>query len=97
MANRDSRSWAAIVAEAESAGVPHKEIAGKHGVTVAALKYHIYQARKRGRTEPRVLPVRVGDESRTFVVEVGVARLRFAEGCEPGYVAAVLTAVAKAC
>lgn len=96
MANRDAKWWAAIVAEAESAGVPHKEIAAKHGVSLAALKYHIYQSRQRG-TEPQVLPVRVGDEARTFVVEVGTARLRFAEGCDPAYVAAVLSAVAKAC
>lgn len=61
-----------------------------------ALKYHIYQSRQRG-AEPRVLPVRVGDEARTFVVEVGTARLRFAEGCDPAYVAAVLSAVAKTC
>ncbi|MFZ5895584.1 MAG: hypothetical protein ACOY0T_31290 [Myxococcota bacterium] len=97
MANRDAKSWAAIVAEAEIAGVPHKEIAAKHGVTVAALKYHLYQTRQREAGEPRVLPVRVGDESRTFVVEVGTARLRFAEGCEPSYVAAVLSAVIKTC
>lgn len=98
MAKRDLEFWTAIVAEAESAGVPHGEIAAKHGVSLPALKYHIYKARSAGgKQEPRVLPVRVGDERRTFQVEIGALRLSFAEGCEPSYVAAVLNAIGKTC
>ena len=38
-----------------------------------------------------VLPVRVGDEARLISVELGGSlRLRFAEGCDPGYVAALV-------
>jgi hypothetical protein len=98
MAKRNAQFWSAIVAEAETAGVPHTQTAAKHGVSTAALKYHIYKARNAGaKPAPRVLPIRVGDERRTFQVEVGTVRLNFAEGCEPGYVAAVLSAVGKTC
>jgi hypothetical protein len=38
-----------------------------------------------------VLPVRVGDEVRLISVELGGSlRLRFAEGCDPSYVAALV-------
>lgn len=86
------------MAEAEKAGLPHTEIAARHGVSLPALKYHIYKARNAGtKAEPRVLPVRMADERRTFQVELGAVRLSFAEGCEPAYVAAVLSAVGKTC
>ena len=71
MANRDAGSWAAIVAEAEAAGVPHTGIAAKHSVPVAALKYHIYKRRKTGgsKSVPRVLPVRIGDDRRGLMAD----------------------------
>ena len=62
-------------------------------MTEAALKYHFYKARKPTAARKRVpmLPVRVGEEARLFSVEmVGSLRLRFAEGCDPAYVAAVI-------
>jgi hypothetical protein len=96
MANRDAGSWAAMVAEAETAGVPHTEVAAKHGVTVAALKYHIYKRRKAGaKSAPRVLPVRIGDEPRGLLAEFGSVKLSFSENCDPAYVAAVLSALGK--
>jgi hypothetical protein len=98
MAKRNAQFWSAIVVEAETAGVPHTQIAAKHGVSLPALKYHIYKARNAGaKAEPRLLPVRMTDERRTFQVELGAVRLNFAEGCEPAYVAAVLSAVGKTC
>jgi hypothetical protein len=96
MANRDAGSWAAIVAEAETAGIPHTEVAAKHGVTVAALKYHVYKRRKSGsKPGPRVLPVRIGDERRGLLAEFGNVKLSFGDGCDPAYVAAVLNALGK--
>jgi len=97
MANRDAGSWAAIVAEAETAGVPHTEVAAKHGVTVAALKYHIYKRRKAAGSKPapRVLPVRLSDERRGLLAEFGNVKLSFSESCDPAYVAAVLSALGK--
>jgi hypothetical protein len=38
-----------------------------------------------------MLPVRVEGDSRLFCIEMdGSLRLRFAEGCDPAYVAAVI-------
>jgi transposase-like protein len=85
--------WAAVVAEAQAGGASHAEIAAKHGVTEAAFKYHFYKASKRPATAKHVpvLSVRVGDEARLISVELGGSlRLRFAEGCDPGYVAALV-------
>lgn len=86
--------WAAVVAEAQAGGASHADIAAKHGVTEAALKYHYYKARKPGKSTKRVpvLPVRLGDqEQRQMSVELGPSlRVRFAEGCDPSYVAALV-------
>ena len=92
---RGTEFWSAVVAEAETSGVPHGEVAAKYGVSTATLKYHLYQSRKKqGATKksPEVLPVRLkGAEQRLFEVELGSGvRLRFAEGCDPVYVAAVI-------
>lgn len=92
-AARRPEFWAAIVAEAQAGGAPHAEIAAKHGVTESAFKYHFYKARKQPATAKRVpvLPVRVSDEARLISVELGGSlRLRFAEGCDPAYVAALV-------
>lgn len=85
--------WASAVAEAQAGELPHAEIAAKYGVTEAALKYHFYKARKQQGSSKRVpvLPVRVGDEPRELSVDLGgTMRLRFGEGCDPSYVAALV-------
>jgi hypothetical protein len=92
--------WAAVVAEARTGELTLVEVAAKHGVSVAALKYHFYKgtraAAKRAST-PRVLPIRVKSERSAAVVEAefGSVRVNFREGCDPAYVAAVLGALAK--
>jgi transposase-like protein len=89
--------WAAIVAEAETPGVHHADIAVKHRVSLSALKYHVYKARRGVRTAaPRLLPVRIEAEPVMLQVQVGAVRVSFPEGCSPSYVAALLTALAKA-
>jgi hypothetical protein len=102
MATRDAESWAAIVAEAETAGVPHGEIAKKHGVTLATLKYHLYKSRgvtgKTKKRTPRVLPVRVVAEassSASVEAHFGSLRVSFRDSCDPAYVVAVLSALGK--
>jgi hypothetical protein len=100
MAKRDAESWAAIVAEAETAGVPHGETAKKHGVTLATLKYHLYKARDAGKKKartPRVLPVRLVAEASAASVDAqfGSVRVSFRDGCDPAYVVAVLSALGK--
>ena len=92
---KGSDFWAAVVAEAQAGAETHAAVAAKHGVTEAALKYHFYKARKPAAARNRMpmLPVRVGvgDDARLFSVEMGGSlRLRFAEGCDPAYVAAVI-------
>ena len=100
MAKRDAESWAAIVAEAETAGVPHGETAKKHGVTLATLKYHLYKSREAGKKKPRtprVLPVRLVAEVSAAAVDAqfGSVRVSFRDGCDPAYVVAVLSALGK--
>ena len=97
MAKRDqSGRWATIVAEAESSEATHIEVAKKHGVSLPALKYHIYKARKEGSApQPRLLPVRTSDSGAAVQVELGQLRLSFRSDCDPGFVAAVVRALAK--
>jgi len=91
---KEAGFWAAVVAEAQVGAEPHSAIAAKHGVTEAALKYHFYKAQRAGvppRKPSPILPVRVEADARLFSVEMdGSLRLRFAEGCDPAYVAAVI-------
>jgi|ERR1700736_5806108 hypothetical protein len=92
-AAKGSSFWAAVVAEARTGAESHATIAAKHGVSEAALQYHLYAKPKREkqRRSVEVLPVRVGDEAHLISVELGGSlRLRFAEGCDPGYVAALV-------
>ena len=83
-----------MVAEAEASTESLAAVAAKHSVTEAALRYHFYKKEKPTETSQRsmpMLPVRVEGDSRLFCVEMdGSLRLRFAEGCDPAYVAAVI-------
>jgi hypothetical protein len=70
-------------------------VAAKHGVSDAALKYHLYKTTGstavKGKA-PALLPVRLTGAV-TMQVELefgGGLRLRFDEGCDPAYVAAVV-------
>lgn len=85
--------WASVVSEARAGAASLAAIAAKHGVTEAALQYHLYAKPKREklRQSVAVLPVRVASEARLFSVELdGSLRLRFAEGCDPTYIAALI-------
>ena len=92
--------WAAVVAEARSGELTREQVAAKHGVSVAALKYHFYKGNRAAAKQaptPRVLPVRLKSERSGAVIEAefGSVRLSFREGCDPAYVAAVLGALGK--
>jgi hypothetical protein len=93
---RSAKFWATVVAEAEAREMPHERIAARHGVTTAALKYHLYKARRAGAAEERVeiLPVRLAHDQRRqshFEVELeSNVRLRFSEGSDPEYVASLV-------
>ena len=86
--------WTALVAEAQASTESLATVAAKHNVTEAALRYHFYKREKpteASQTSVPMLPVRVDGDSRLFSVEMaGSLRLRFAEGCDPAYVAAVI-------
>jgi hypothetical protein len=97
MARHAAERWTSIVAEAETPGVRHADVALKHRVSLSALKYHVYKARRGGRGgAPRLLPVRIGAEPPVLQAQVGAIRVSFSEGCSPVYVAALLTALGKA-
>ena len=86
--------WTALVAEAQASTESLVAVAAKHNVTEAALRYHFYKREKPTEATNKavpMLPVRVDGDSRLFSVEMdGSLRLRFAEGCDPAYVAAVI-------
>jgi len=74
--------WAAVVAEAQAGDASHATVAAKHGVTEATLKYHFYKARK---------PAAKTKRGAQVSIELGPSlRVRFAEGCDPAYVAALI-------
>jgi hypothetical protein len=90
--------WAAVVAEVRTGELSREQVAAKHGVSVAALKYHFYKGgRAAAKRAPRVLPVRLKSERSGAVIEAefGSVRVSFREGCDPAYVAAVLGALGK--
>ena len=90
--------WALVVTETQAGGQTLEQVAAKHSVTEAALKYHLYKTRratgKSGRG-PRVLPIRVERESAVVEAQFGSLRVSFRDGCDPAYVAAVLSALGK--
>jgi hypothetical protein len=92
--------WASVVAEAQAGEQNLEQIAAKHGVTAAALKYHFYKGRRKGAKgvkarAPRVLPVRVKTAGGSLEAQFGSVRLSFRDDCDPAYVAAVLGALGK--
>ena len=40
---RGAEFWATVVAEAKRGAIPRSAVAAKHGVSDAALKYHLYK------------------------------------------------------
>ena len=88
------------MAEARKGAIPRVEVAAKHGVTDAALKYHLYKTtgstagKGKGKGKAlALLPVRVsGTAAKQVELEFSAGlRLRFEEGCDPAYVAAVVS------
>ena len=91
--------WAIVVAEAQAGEQTLEQVAAKHSVTEAALKYHLYKNRratgKPPARSPRVLPIRVERESAIVEAQFGSLRVSFRDSCDPAYVAAVLSALGK--
>lgn len=93
---RGAEFWAPIVAEARQGAVPLAAIAAENGVTESALKYHLYKTTGSTVAASKalaMLPVRVaGTSAKQVELEFGAGlRLRFEEGCDPAYVAAVVS------
>lgn len=93
---RGAEFWAGLVAEAKKGDVPRAHLAAKHGVSDAALKYHLYKTapvKARKSKALALLPVRLsGSAAKQVELEFGAGlRLRFDEGCDPAYVAAVVS------
>jgi len=83
------------VAEVRKGAIPRSQVAAKHGVTDAALKYHLYKSPRRASAKSdalALLPVRLsGTAVKQVELELGPGlRLRFDEGCDPAYVAALV-------
>jgi transposase-like protein len=92
---RGAEFWATVVAEARKGAIPRVDVAAKHGVSEAALKYHLYKSTGSAAVKGKalaLLPVRVsGTPAKQVELEFGAGlRLRFEEGCDPVYVAAVV-------
>lgn len=94
--------WATVVAEARKGAIPRAQVAAKHGVTDAALKYHLYKSPGRATAKSdalALLPVRLsGTAAKQVELELGPGlRLRFDEGCDPAYVAALVSRLGSRC
>ena len=92
---RGAEFWPTIVAEARKGAIPRAAVAAKHGVSDAALKYHMHKATGSTAAKSKalaLLPVRLtGAAAKQVELEFGAGlRLRFEEGCDPAYVAAVV-------
>src|SRR6478735_4959581 len=48
--HRGTEFWAAVVAEVQKGDLPRVQVAAKHGVSDAALKYHLYPGERRSRS-----------------------------------------------
>lgn len=93
---RGAEFWEAAVAEARKGAIPRSQVAAKHGVTDAALKYHVYKSPRRTSRKSdtlALLPVRLsGTVPKQVELELGPGlRLRFDEGCDPAYLAALVS------
>ena len=93
---RGAEFWAAVVAEVQKGDLPRIQVAAKHGVSDAALKYHLYKtvrAKASKSSSPELLPVRLsGSTLKQIEFEfIGGLRLRFEEGSDPAYVAAIVS------
>jgi len=92
---RGAEFWATVVAEVRKGALPRAQVAAKHGVTDAALKYHLYKTPGRASVKSdalALLPVRLsGTTPKQVEVELSASlRVRFEEGCDPAYVAALV-------
>jgi hypothetical protein len=102
MRRREREFWTKIVAEYEATSVEtHAEFAARHGVEKATFQRWLYLLRGE-RSElatdnrVRLLPVQVavGHGEQHVLVEVGGGLgLRVTVGTDPGYVAALVTAL----
>lgn len=94
--------WAAALAEARKRELTLVEVVAKHSLSVAALKYHMCKG-ERGGGRKRTIRLRAcyrsGQEQEragtTIEAELGLVRIRFREGCNAAYVAALLGALAN--
>lgn len=88
--------WSGLIAEVKKGEVPRSHVAAKHGVSDAALKYHLYKAPPAKAPKSKalaLLPIRLsGTATKQVEFEFdGGFRLRFEEGCEPAYIAAIVS------
>lgn len=85
----------AVVAEVQKGDLPRVQVAAKHDVPDAALKYHLYKTvpTKPKSKSPKLLPVRVtGSVPNQIEFEFsGGLRLRFQERSDPAQVAAIVS------
>jgi hypothetical protein len=100
MRRRGREFWTKVVGDYEAnSGETHAEFAARHGVEKATFERWLYLLRdERGGTgsKVRLLPVQVaiGHGEQHILVELGGGLgLRIAVGTDPGYVAALVTAL----
>ena len=102
MRRRGREFWTKIVAEYEAtSGETHAEFTARHGVGTATFERWLYLLRgERGKpradSRVRLLPVQIagGHGEQHVLVEVGDGLgLRVTVGTDPGYVAALVTAL----
>ena len=102
MRRRGREFWTKVVDDYEAtSGETHAEFAGRHGVERTTFERWLYLLRGERKElavhkKVRLLPVQVavGDGEQPVLVELGGGLgLRVAVGTDPGYVAALVTAL----
>lgn len=89
--------WERVVREVE-AGSTRAEVAARYGVAGSTVGHWVRRLERERAAKPTatLVPVRVtGEARRRVAVAVGAARIEFEEGTDPGYVAAVVRAMAS--
>jgi hypothetical protein len=95
MIKHDGEFWKRVTDEYRAGGVTQAELASRHRVTVARLKYHLYVTRESKPVSTNAfLPVRVSEPaSATVEIQAGAVLVRVPAAAGAAYVSELVRAL----
>lgn len=92
------RDWAEVVEQFEQSGLTQRAFAERRGLPLSTLQSWIYRARRQRPASAALLPVRIVEAEPASAAPIELelpsgARLRFAPGTDPAYLARLLQAL----